>query len=58
LERLFYFCGDFLDFEYLDVRASLDGNEQQEEDEEPTTNPVSNPVRLSSANRVDFYFLG
>jgi hypothetical protein len=54
LERLFVICGDFLNLESPDVTAALDGNEQQGEDKKPT----SNPVRSSSAARVEFNFQG
>jgi hypothetical protein len=43
-----------LDFESPDVRAALDGKEQQGEDEKP----MSNPVRLSSAAGVESHILG
>ena len=43
-----------MDFKSPDVRAALDGNEQQEEDEKP----MCNPVGLSLAAGVDSHFLG
>ena len=54
MERLFVICGGFLDFESPDVRATLDGNEEQGEDKKP----VSKPTRSSSAARVESHFLG
>ena len=47
-----------MDLESPDVRATLDGNEHQGEDEKPTTNPVPNPVRSRSAAGVESHFLG
>jgi hypothetical protein len=43
-----------LNLESPDVRAILDGNEQQGKDEKP----MSNPVRLNSAAGVESHFLG
>ena len=48
----------FLNLESPDVRATLDGNEQQGKDEKATTNPVSHPTKSSSAARVESHFLG
>jgi hypothetical protein len=54
LERLFIICGGFINFKPPDVRATLDGSEEQGEDKKL----ISNPVRLSLAARVEFHFLG
>ena len=43
-----------MDFDSPDVRADLDGNEQQGEDKKP----MFNPVRLSSAACVESHFQG
>ena len=55
---LFVICGCFSDFESPDVRAPLDGNEQQGKDKKTTTNPVSHPTKSSSAARVESHFSG
>ena len=47
-------CGSFLDFKSSDVRATLNGNEQQGKAEKH----LSNPARSSSAAGVESHFLG
>lgn len=43
-----------MDNESPNIRATLEGNKQQREDEKP----VSNPVRLSTAAIVESHFYG
>jgi hypothetical protein len=41
LERLFGFCGDFLNIKSPDIGAILDENKQQGEDNKSISNPVT-----------------
>ena len=59
MERLFVISGGFLNFESPDVRATLDGNKQQQEDEKPMSNLVASSAaaRVTDAS-VESHFLG